>query len=167
MLWRDEKGSAIVEASVAVPVLLIFLLGLYEFSWAFYQQQLISTGLRDAARYLARYDYSTCGGTPSTSCTTAVSNAKAIATNGATSGGSAMVAGWTTSNVMVAYSSTTNTLVSSPCGTNPCRSAWNGLVYTVTVSTNFQDQTLGLFGALGLTGPTLSVSHTERVIGAS
>jgi Flp pilus assembly protein TadG len=166
-LWQDQRGSAIVEGTIVVPVLLTFLLGLYEFSWAFYQQQLISTGLRDAARYLARYDYLTCGGTPSTSCATAVTNAKAIATTGAVSGGTAMVKGWTTSNVTVAFSSTTNTLASSPCGTTPCRSAFTGVVYTVTVSTNFQDPTLGLFGALGLTGPSISVSHTERVIGAS
>jgi hypothetical protein len=53
-LGRDEDGSALIEGAIVVPVLCLLLFGVYEFSWFFYQQHLISTGLRDAARYLAR-----------------------------------------------------------------------------------------------------------------
>jgi Flp pilus assembly protein TadG len=54
LLARDEEGTALIEGAIIVPVLCILLFGVYEFSWFFYQQHLISTGLRDAARYLAR-----------------------------------------------------------------------------------------------------------------
>ena len=53
-LVRDQTGAAIVEATVLVPVLLILFLGVFEFSYVFYQQQLIEIGVRDAARYLSR-----------------------------------------------------------------------------------------------------------------
>jgi len=52
-LARNEEGSALIEGAIVVPVLCVLLFGVYEFSWFFYQQHLISTGLRDAARYLA------------------------------------------------------------------------------------------------------------------
>src|SRR5207245_10190124 len=54
LLARNDEGSALIEAASVVPVLCVLLFGVYEFSWFFYQQHLISTGLRDAARYLAR-----------------------------------------------------------------------------------------------------------------
>ena len=53
-LSGDKDGSALVEGAVLVPLLFVLLFGVYEFSWFFYQQHLVSTGVRDAARYLAR-----------------------------------------------------------------------------------------------------------------
>src|SRR5882672_42537 len=53
-LSRNDDGSALIEGAIVVPVLCVLLFGVYEFSWFFYQQHLISTGLRDAARYIAR-----------------------------------------------------------------------------------------------------------------
>ena len=53
-LLGDKDGSALVEGAVLVPLLFVLLFGVYEFSWFFYQQHLVSTGIRDAARYLAR-----------------------------------------------------------------------------------------------------------------
>ena len=50
----DDEGSALIEGAIMVPVLCVLVFGIYEFSWFFYQQHLISTGLRDAARYVAR-----------------------------------------------------------------------------------------------------------------
>jgi Flp pilus assembly protein TadG len=44
-LARDQDGSAFLEGAIIVPVLLVFVLGVYEFSWFFYQQHLVSTGL--------------------------------------------------------------------------------------------------------------------------
>src|SRR5437773_8274224 len=53
-LWRDNEGSALLEGAVLVPMLLVLLGGVYEFSWIFYKQKLIEAGVRDAARYLSR-----------------------------------------------------------------------------------------------------------------
>ncbi len=53
-LWRDNEGTALVEGAVLMPVLLVVLGGVFEFSWIFYQQKLIEAGVRDAARYITR-----------------------------------------------------------------------------------------------------------------
>ena len=53
-LWGDDEGSALIEGAIVVPVLLLLLLGVFEFSWLIDQQHLISTGIRDAARFIAR-----------------------------------------------------------------------------------------------------------------
>src|ERR1700742_295368 len=55
-LWRDEDGSALVEATVVVPMLISLFLGVFEFSWYLYNQQLVVSGLRDAARYMTRIE---------------------------------------------------------------------------------------------------------------
>ena len=47
-LWRNGKGSALIEGAIIVPVLLVLVLGVFEFSWLIYQQHLISTGIHDA-----------------------------------------------------------------------------------------------------------------------
>src|SRR5258708_33606271 len=53
-LWRDSEGSALIEGALVVPILCTLVFGVFEFSWLFYQQHLISTGIRDAARYFTR-----------------------------------------------------------------------------------------------------------------
>jgi len=52
-LWRDQHGSALLECALVLPVLIALLTGVFEFSWLFYQQHLVSIGLRDASSYLA------------------------------------------------------------------------------------------------------------------
>ena len=54
--WRDEDGSALVEATIVMPLLISLFLGVFEFSWFFYNQQLVVSGLRDAARYMTRIE---------------------------------------------------------------------------------------------------------------
>jgi Flp pilus assembly protein TadG len=164
-LWQDREGSAVVEGAVLVPVLFTLLLGVYEFSWFFYQQHLISTGLQDAARYLAR--------TSNPSDSTNQSKAKNLAVYGQDTSGTERVRGWTTSYVSVSVSS----VAATNCGaTTPCR---GGAVTLITVctgtttatqdcsSTSFTDPALGFFGFLGLTAPSFNVSHSERWIGTS
>jgi Flp pilus assembly protein TadG len=166
-LWRNEEGTALVEGAVLLPVLMSLFFGVYEFSFFFYQQQLISTGVRDAARYVARSDLSACyngSGVLNTSCsqlTTAESNATSIATTGVTSGGSSRVVGW--SSVTYSFAQDANSGSSTPCGATACNG--NASVYVLTVTASFPDPSLGLFGFLGLTAPTIVVSHSERVIG--
>ena len=53
-VWRDSEGTATVEAAIILPVLFILVFGVFEFSWLIFQQHLISTGIDDAARYIAR-----------------------------------------------------------------------------------------------------------------
>jgi Flp pilus assembly protein TadG len=54
-LWRDDTSSALLESAIVVPVLFALVLETLVFSYFSFQQHL-STGVRDAARYLARTD---------------------------------------------------------------------------------------------------------------
>jgi Flp pilus assembly protein TadG len=153
-LWYNREGSALVEATVTVPVLFTLTFGVYEFSWVFYTHQSVSTGVRDAARYAARaYN-------PANPCdSTTVADAKNLAVTGQiTSGGMARVSGWTADTVDI-----TCTPVDDSAGTY--RGIGGGsTVATVTASTSFTENSLGFFPYFGLTAPTISVSHSERAI---
>ena len=104
-LWRDSEGTALVEATIVIPVLLALVLGVFEFSALFWQQQLISTGVRDATRYLSR---SLNPSTPAVE--TAAEN---LAVTGSTSGGTPRVSGWSVDDVTISFTSTNN-----PVGAN-------------------------------------------------
>jgi Flp pilus assembly protein TadG len=141
-----------MEGAVLVPVLLVLVLGVLEFSWLFDQQHLISTGIHDAARYLARSanprDFAI------------QKDAKNLATTGAIDGNTARVRGWTPLDVKITYGS-----VNNPVGGNGLTLYRGGaVVESVTVSTSFTVPPLGFFGFLGLKPPALTVSHQERII---
>jgi Flp pilus assembly protein TadG len=152
-LWRDRDGSALIEGALVVPILCMLLFGVFEFSWLFYQQHLISTGIRDAARYLAR--------TASPNDVTIQTDAKNLATTGAIDGDTARVSGWWTHDVDITYAS-----VDNPVGFNGSTPFRGGaVIQSVTVSTTFAVPSLGFFGLLGLKPPAFTISHQERIIG--
>ena len=152
-LWRNSEGSALVEGALVVPILCTLLFGVFEFSWLFYQQHLISTGIRDAARYLAR--------TATPNDLMIQTGAKNLATTGAIDGDTARVSGWWTRDVDITYAS-----VDNPVGVNGLTAFRGGaVIQSVTVSTSFAVPSLGFFGLLGLKPPAFTVSHQERVIG--
>jgi Flp pilus assembly protein TadG len=152
-LWRNSEGSALVEGALVVPILCTLLFGVFEFSWLFYQQHLISTGIRDAARYIAR--------TANPNDVTIQTGAKNLATTGAIDGNIARVGGWWARDVDITYAS-----VDNPVGVNGLTSFRGGpVIQSVTVSTTFAVPSLGFFGFLGLKPPAFTVSHQERVIG--
>jgi hypothetical protein len=153
-LWHDDEGTALIEGAILLPVLFILVFGVFEFSWLTFQQHLISTGIDDAARYLAR------SATPNDP--TIKLEAKYLATTGAIDGNTPRVRGWTVDNVEISY-----TFVNNPTGDNGLASFRGGTVIEgVIVSTSFTVPPLGFFGILDLSPPTISVSHQERVIGS-
>jgi adhesin HecA-like repeat protein len=147
-LRRNSEGSAVVEATVLVPVLFTLTFGVYEFSWVFYTHQLVSAGVRDAARYAAK---------ASNPCdSTIVTDAKNLATTGQiSSGGTARVMGWSADSVSVSCGSVDNSAGTYRGGAT---------ITIVTATTSFTDSSLGFFPYLGLTAPTISVTHSERAI---
>ena len=152
-LWRNGEGSALIEGAIVVPLLLILVLGVFEFSWLIDQQHLISTGIYDAARYSAQ--------SANPNNLTIQKRAKNLATTGAIDGDTARVRGWTARDVNISYSS-----VENPVDVNGSTTFRGGAVIrSVTVSTTFTVPSLGFFGFLGLKPPALTVSHQERVIG--
>ena len=152
-LWRNSEGSALIEGAIIVPVLSVIVLGVFEFSWLIDQQHLISTGIDDAARYIAR--------SANPNDLTIQKNAKNLATTGAIDGDTARVKGWTTRDVKITYASVNNSVGTN--GLTPFRGG--AVIQSVTVSTTFSVPSLGFFGFLGLKPPALTVSHQERVIG--
>ena len=153
-MWRDDEGSALVEATIILPVLFILVFGVFEFSWLICQQHLISTGISDAARYIAR---SAIPNDP-----TMKQDAKYLATTGAIDGDTPRVKGWTVDDVDISY-----TFINNPAGDNGLTNFRGGeVIESVTVSTTFTVPSLGFFGILHLSPPTLNVSHQERIIGS-
>jgi Flp pilus assembly protein TadG len=161
-LWRDEDGSALVEATIVMPLLLSLFLGVFEFSWFFYNQQLVVSGLRDAARYMTRIELTDGNRDPCVQkdqngvlYTAAAAN---IATTAETVGGSARVNGWRAADVTISC------FLSAPLKAGNYADGSTSMTI-IDVATRFADPSLGLFASLGLKLPMLSFSHEERFIG--
>jgi len=150
-LLGEQSGTAAVEAAVALPVLLVLASGVFEFSNAVFDHQEITTGIRDAARYLARVQDPADG--------TSQTYAKNLAVNGVIIGGTARVRGW--GNVTITITHVANPLLAN--GERTYRGP--DPLSIVRVWTAYPYQQIGLLGAFGLPSPTFSVSHSERAIG--
>jgi adhesin HecA-like repeat protein len=148
--WHAERGAALVESAVILPVFLALVGGVYEFGFFLYQEQLATTGVRDAARYLAL--------TADPNGSLIQEAAKNLAVSGSIAGGPPRLAGWSTGDVAVSLNAVDNS-----AGVY----AGGATVRIVTVSTSFVDPSLGFLGLLGLNKPTISVSHQERYVGGS
>jgi hypothetical protein len=145
LLLAAERGAALVEAAVALPVFLALVGGVYEFGFLLYQEQIVDSGLRDAARYLAL--------TSDPNEVTNQSFAKNLAVSGSIDGGPPRVVGWTPAEITVSVGSIDN---------EPKSYASERVVQVVTVSTSFPGHSLGFLGLLGLKEPTISAYHQER-----
>jgi hypothetical protein len=152
-LWSDRRGAALVEFTVVLPFLVFLGLGAFEFGNALYGHHVITTGLRDAARYLARRDDPTASETA----------AKELAVYGEIGGTTSRVSWWNVGDVSVTLATIANpvdpdTGLRTYRGPDPIR--------VVRVATTATYPGLGLLGVLGL-GPTLPINtfHEERVIG--
>jgi hypothetical protein len=149
-LWKSNRGTALVESAIVLPLFLLLVGGVFEFSFFVYQEQLATSGVRDAARYLAL--------TADPTSKTNQIGAKNLAVTGSIGGGSARVSGWTTADVSVAVRTLANSAGTYGGGS---------MIRIVTVSTSFVAPSLGFFGLLGLHKPAISASHQERYIGGS
>jgi len=162
--WRefgsDRCGAALLELTVVLPVVMAIGFGAIEFGNLIYKDHLLWNGVRDGARYLAGLPYD-----PSNTTQTAAhaTDAKNIAVTGVISGGTARVAGWTTSQVTISYPTVANGPAS--CGAAKCYRGADSITM-VTVSTSYPYQSLGFMGFLGFgSTTTLTASHEERIIG--
>ena len=151
-LWRDQQGSALIEGAVAIPVLILFLSGVFEFSWFFYQQHLVAIGLHDAASYLARSP-DPCN-QASRAWKSEEERAKNLAISGSINGGVPRVRGWIASMVTPQC-----TKIDNPIATNGLSRYRGSPVYVVTVSTQLPYPSLGFLDLLKLRLPMISASY--------
>jgi Flp pilus assembly protein TadG len=146
-IWRhylaDESGAVLAETLVVLPFVTVFAIGILEFGNMLWQKQQLETGLRDAARYVARCQASATFGA---ACNNS-SYGPNIAVYGNTAGtGPARVPGWSPSDVTI-------TTTTKP----------DGIV--VRAETDHDYSTSPLYGALGLGTITIEAFHEERYIG--
>lgn len=55
MRKKSEKGQAMVEFALVLPVLLLIIAGIIDFGWVFHQQVIANNASREAARYASVY----------------------------------------------------------------------------------------------------------------
>jgi Flp pilus assembly protein TadG len=158
-LWRDQRGSALIEGAVVIPLLIALVFGVLEFSWLFYQQHLVAIGLHDAVDFLARSS-DPCNAV-SHAWKLEEEHAKNLATRGPLSGSAARVRGWAAEMV-----TTKCTKIDNPVGRNGLSRFRGASVYVVTASTKFTYPSLGFLNLLHLRSPVISASYSERAIGA-
>jgi Flp pilus assembly protein TadG len=98
--FRNEtRGAVAIEAALAIPFLVVLGSGIIEFGSVFYNYGLVQTGIRDAARYLARVQEPATQEGP----------ARNIAVSGTTAAGAARrVEWWQASHVRISYRQTPN-----------------------------------------------------------
>ena len=167
-LWRDQRGSALIEGALLLPLLIALVFGVFEFSWLFYQQHLVEIGLHDAVDYLARSS-DPCNAVSHT-WKTEQQHAKNLATSGSFTVGppstnnhgpvEARVRGWTAEMVTTKCSK-----IDNPVERNGLSRFRGASVYVVSASTQFTYPSLGFLSLLHLKSPVISASYSERAIG--
>ncbi len=151
---HDARGAAAVEVALAFPFIVMLASGLFEYGSIFYQYELIQTGLRDAARYLARVE------NPAASEATA----RNLAIRGTVdTTGAARVKDWQPADIQIAYETTPNPIIDTATGARLYRGR-NPLI-VIRLSTSIDHSGLGLLQAVGLGPVVITASHEERYVG--
>lgn len=161
-LASDEDGTALIEGAIVVPFLMVLILGILEFAHIFYDQHLVSTGVRDAAHYLARRHDPTSSAAQAT--------AQNLASSGSPTGTSyRRVTGFDPGNVTFGYSYIANALNGTSRTYAEAAVACGGpdQIMIITATGSYSYSSLGFLGFLGMRTPTLTVRHSERCIGQS
>lgn len=157
-LRKQDSGAATIEMAIVAPFLIALGLGTFEFAKIYYDYHLISTGIHDAARYLARVD--------NPQDTTAVSNAKNLAVYGQIGGTVKRVSWWRVEDVAVPNPRLVANNFNSGTGLFDYRGESQIKIVRVATTANLAHPGLGFFGALGLTQPyRINLFHEERHIG--
>ena len=161
--WRtDRRGTALAEIALIFPFLALLIFGTMEIASVIYQQQIITKGVQEAARYAARStsltETSTC--VPSSAgWPTAVTQAKNLATKGNAAGaGNLIISNFTAATISISVSCSSATGFISP-------NAASGQIPVVVVSASVSAKSMGFLGLVGMSAFTLTASHQELGIG--
>lgn len=150
---RESRAVAALEAAIATPVVLAILIGAAEFGNALYSATLIQTGVRDAARYLAR----------TAEPETYEPYARRLAvTGGIQDGGTRRVSWWSEEDIAVGYRHIAN--AEDP---DTGRKSYRGgtHVTVIQVSTRVDYQGLGTLAFIGQDAVEIAFAHEERWVG--
>src|SRR5688572_12764201 len=149
---RVKEGASFIEFAISAPFLLILGMGILEFGSALYGHHVITTGVHDAARYLARLP----------DPTTQYSSARTLAVTGSVTGTSQRLSWWGTSGVTPALFTIANP-IDAGTGERTYRGPDPITVVRVTATASYPG--FGLLNFLGLPSSlAFSVTHEERVM---
>ena len=149
---KDNRGASLVEMTIVTPLLISLAFGFIEFGTAFYQYQLMTIGIKDAARYLARVDVPL----------DQKAKGQQLAVYGAIGGTTKRVSWWDVGDVDVTLRPVANT-TDDTTGLPTYRGGAN--INIVRVETDVEYQDLGLLSALNIPRPRFLIFQEERVIG--
>ncbi|TPM03811.1 pilus assembly protein [Mesorhizobium sp. B2-3-11] len=145
---RDERGAVLAEALLIVPFVTLFSVGILEFGNMFWEKEQVETGLRDAARYLARCQPSNALSGYVSQCSDTVARRIAYYGTSDPAATALRVPGWGPSGSAIVFATVTRA----------------GKPVTVA-STSLAYSNSPLFGWLGLANLTIRAYHEERYIG--
>ena len=168
--FGDKRGAALTEFALVLPILVVMMSFIGEFSRAVYQYHVAEKGVKSAARYLARVpDVTVCA---SSSFDSYKSDAIALAQKGSFDAGDPFVLNnWTSAaDVQVVV-----TCIANPIDPNTNLSPFYGpeQIPVITVSTTFDFNDLGMLNVIKLLRPgnqdrgaiEISASHREIYVG--
>ena len=159
---RDEGGAALVEFTLAAPLLLLLAAGLAEFGLMLHQQQILNKSVRDAARYAARGQvaFKSCPVSIQPEWPQIVADAKTLALRGSLNGSAPLLLSGLSnvSMVTVADACVAPGALNSPAG-------GGNNIPTVTVTATAPFAGTGFLNLLGLSNVSLSATHTEMWVG--
>lgn len=152
-LHRDTRGAVLTEAIIVIPFVTLFSVGILEFGNMLWQKEQIETGLRDAARYLARCQPDSELSDFDSDCTEVL--ARLIAYYGTSSASATVprVTGWTPARSAIAFE-------------YPMRNGHQVGGHKVVVArTSHVYSASPLFGWLDLGAVTIQAYHEQRYVG--
>lgn len=157
----DERGAALVETAIALPMFLMLATGFFEFGRLVHHHQQLENAARDAARFLSRVSVidqdiqDSCAD----SAGTVVHQARNVAMYGNIQAtGTPLLSYWPTQGYGTICFEVDNRAVTMPDGTVEVIS-----VVITQINVVYQDTVMGLFG---LTAPTMTARHEQRWIGS-
>jgi Flp pilus assembly protein TadG len=147
---RDETGAALTEFLIALPLLLLLLVGSFQLGYYVMYNHSVEKAVRNGARYLARVPQQGIGGW-------GAQNMRNLMVTGTVDGtGAPLLQGWTTTNAAATIAVATSP---DPVPALPTRLAWVRVTATVPVD-------LPVLSAFGFEdGITVTASHEERHVG--
>lgn len=146
----EEDGILMTEVLIVMPFLFLLAAGLLEFGNLFWQRAQIETGLRDAARYIARCPHA------QNQCESTARNLAYFGTVDGT--GNLRVPGWDANRSAISFNENE---VGVPEGGSP----GDGTYMVVTASTSHTFIHSLLLQALPFSEITIGAFHNQRVIG--
>lgn len=159
---KNERGAALVEFTLALPMLLLLAAGLTEFGVMLNQQQVLSKSVRDAARYAARtpFAFKTCPLNAQSEWTTLVADTQTIAMRGSINTAAPLLLANFNSTTMVAVADSC-----APAGSLLSPAGGGNDIPVITVTATVPYAGVGFLSFLGLSAFNLTAEHKEMWAG--